>query len=190
MAAASPGPSFVVSVRTSLSEGFAAAAGLALGLGIGAAIWATAAILGLAFLFEAFPSTLTTARILGGLFLVWMGIRTWRYAATPLPSTAHAPAPRSAVSAIRLGILTQLANPKPAIFFSAVFAGLIPPEASTLSIVLVITAVMVNETAWYVLVARALSLPTPRSVYMRAKVHFERAFGGLIGLLGAKIALT
>ncbi len=51
IAAMSPGPSFVVSVRTAASEGFRPAFGLAVAFGLGAVIWALAAMSGLSVLF-------------------------------------------------------------------------------------------------------------------------------------------
>ena len=56
MAAISPGPAFVMTVRTAASDGFRAGARLAVGLGLGGAIWALAALFGLALLFELAPA--------------------------------------------------------------------------------------------------------------------------------------
>ena len=127
MAAISPGPSFAVAVRTAAAEGFRPAAAFALGLGLGAVAWALAALLGLALLFEVAPVALTALKVAGGLFLIWIAVATWRHADAPLPEAAPDALPRSLVSGVRFGLVTQLANPKPAVFFGAVFVGLVPP---------------------------------------------------------------
>ena len=91
---------------------------------------------------------------------------------------------------MRFGFLTFASNPKPAIFFGAVFVGLVPVDATWGWKLAILTAVFLNETLWYILVARLFSLPAPRAAYARAKAWIDRAFGGFLALLGLKIALT
>ena len=50
VAAISPGPAFVMTLRTAVTQGFRPSVGLAAGLGLGAVIWAVAALAGLALL--------------------------------------------------------------------------------------------------------------------------------------------
>ena len=190
LAAISPGPSFVVAVRTAAAEGFRTAAALAAGFGLGAVIWALAALTGLALLFELAPSLLTAAKVVGGLILLWIAVQTWRGAAEPVSAPEDGSPPRSVAGAVRLGLLTQLANPKPAVFFGAVFVGLVPADASPGALALLLGVIFVNETLWYVLVARLFSLGRARSAYAAAKRWIDRAFGGLIAALGLRIATT
>jgi threonine/homoserine/homoserine lactone efflux protein len=189
-AAISPGPAFVVSVRTAAAEGFRPAAGLALGVGLGSAAWALAALAGLGLLFELAPALLTALKIAGGLFLVWIAVATWRHADDPLPQPEAGALPRGVASAVRLGLLTQLANPKTAVFFGAVFIGLVPPDAPTWSLALLLLAIGIDETLWYLVVARLFSLARARAAYGRAKRWVDRAFGGLMAALGARIAIA
>lgn len=83
----------------------------------------------------------------------------------------------------------MLANPKPAVFFGAVFVGLVPAEASEADRAIVLANILWVETAWYLLVAWAFSRGWARAAYGRAKTGFDRAMGGLIGALGARIAI-
>jgi len=190
LAAMSPGPSFVLSVRAAASEGFRVAVGLAVGFGIGATIWAAAALLGLALLFEIVPVLFTALKVVGGLFLVFIAVQMWRHASEPLPVIAPGTAPRSMFGAIKLGTLAMLANPKPAVFFGAVFVGVVPVEASLTDKIIVLGNIFWVEAAWYIVVARVFSLPRARAVYARFKAALDRSFGGLIAALGAKIAIT
>ncbi|SHI35790.1 Threonine/homoserine/homoserine lactone efflux protein [Palleronia salina] len=190
LAAISPGPSFVLSLRTAIGEGFRPAAGLALGFGIGAMLWATAALAGLALVFEILPPVFVALKVLGGLFLVWLGITMWRHAPAPMPKVDAGQAPRGTLAAIRLGVAAMLANPKPAIFFGAVFVGLVPATAGALDKALVLFNILWVETAWYLLVAWAFSQPRARAAYGRAKTALDRGFGGLLAALGAKVALS
>ncbi|QQA44523.1 LysE family transporter [Pelagovum pacificum] len=187
-AAISPGPSFVVAVRTAAAEGFRPAAGLALGFGLGAAIWASAALLGLALLFELLPGLLTVLKVVGGLYLVWIAVAMWRHAPEPMdePETSVA---RSLPSAIRTGLLTFIANPKPAVFFGAVFVGLVPPGTPWPWLIAIIAAVFLDEVLWYLVVARAFSAARARAAYRRLKPVTDRCLGGVLGALGLRVAL-
>ncbi|MEN8887417.1 MAG: LysE family transporter [Celeribacter marinus] len=190
VAAMSPGPSFVVSVRTAASEGFRPAGGLAVAFGLGAVIWAMAAMFGLALMFEVMPRAYVAFKVAGGLFLAWIGYKTIRHARDPLPDVATLATPRSLGNAVRLGLFTQLANPKPAIFFGAVFAGLIPQSTPFPVLAALLFFVFVNETMWYVFVALVFSRKKARDAYGRAKLWTDRILGGMIAAFGLKIATT
>lgn len=188
LAAVSPGPSFVMALRIAASEGFGSAVALALGFGLGAVLWAVAALAGLALLFEWLPELFTAMKLVGALFLLWVAWQTWRHAPAPLPQLGSVPA-RSRRAAFRLGFLTFATNPKPAIFFGAVFVGLVPQGTPLPWLAAIVAAVFVNETGWYILVARVFSAPRARSAYARLKTGLDRVFATLIGGFAAKIAL-
>ncbi|NSX55676.1 LysE family translocator [Parasulfitobacter algicola] len=188
-AAISPGPSFVVSVKTAAAEGFRVAAALAVGFGLGALIWALAALLGLAVLFKVMPQLLMALKIIGGIFLCFIAFMMWRHANDPIDVIENDAPPRTMLSAVRLGLVTQLANPKPAVFFGAVFIGLVPEGSSLASLSLILAIIFINETLWYVIVAKTFSTHTARNAYTKFKAWVDRAFGGLIALFGLKIAL-
>ena len=190
LAAMSPGPSFVLSVRTASSEGLRPAVALAAGFGLGAAVWAAAALLGLSVLFEAAPWTLLALKVAGGIYLVWIAWQLWRHAREPLPAVDRGAAPRSMASGGRRGLLTQLANPKVSVFFGAVFVGIVPADATLAGKLLLLANIFVVETAWYVAVAGLFSTPRARAVYGRWKASLDRVFGGLLAAFGALIAVT
>ncbi|TDL78058.1 LysE family translocator [Palleronia sediminis] len=189
LAAISPGPAFVLSIRTAAREGFAPAAGLALGFGIGAVLWAFAALAGLSLLFQVMPPLFLALKLAGGAFLLWLAWKLWRHAPEPVPAPDTNAAPRSGGRAVRLGMTTQLANPKPAIFFGAVFIGLVPATADWLDRGIVLVNILWVEAAWYIVVARVFSLPRPRAAYARAKAWIDRSMGVVLAGLGLKVAL-
>lgn len=189
-AAISPGPSFVVCLRMAASEGFRVAVRLAIGFGLGAALWATAAMTGLALIFQILPGVFLALKLIGAAFLLYIAVMMWRHAAAPMATVAADAAPRGMGSAVRLGFLTFATNPKTAIFFGAVFVGLVPAETSFALRAALIAVIFVNETLWYILVARVFSLPQARGAYIRLKAAIDRTFGTLIALFGLKIALT
>jgi len=189
MAAVSPGPAVLMSARTGLTEGLRTGAFLAAGIGIGGVIWASAALFGLALLFELAPALLWSLKICGGLYLLWMAWKMWATADQPLDAGEQKAVPRTALSAFRLGLMTQLANPKPAVLFSAIFIGTVPAGTSLWIIGALLLVVFFNETAWNILVARIFSLDRTRRGYISLKSVIDRLFGGLLAILGLKIAV-
>jgi threonine/homoserine/homoserine lactone efflux protein len=189
-AAVSPGPAVLMAARTGLTEGFKTGAMLAVGIGAGAVVWAAAAMFGLNILFAAAPALLWVLKIGGGGYLVWMGVKLWLSAKTPFDTSDARALPRSPLSAFRLGLFTQLSNPKPAVMFSAIFLGTVPQGTPVWVYGALLAVVMANETIWNLLVARIFSTSRTRAGYISLKTIIDRAFGGLLALLGVKIALT
>ena len=188
-AAISPGPAVLMAARTGLTEGFRTGAALATGIGAGAVFWAACAMFGLNLLFAAAPALLWALKIGGGAYLIWMGIKLWRSASTPFDTTDARPVPRSAASAFRLGLFTQLANPKPAVMFSAIFLGTVPQGTAPWVYAALLAVVFANETIWNTIVARIFSLERTRNGYISLKTIIDRSFGTLLALLGLKVAL-
>lgn len=188
MAAISPGPAVLMSARTGITEGMRTGAFLALGIGVGAVVWASAALFGLAVVFQVAPTLLRGLKLAGGAYLVWTAWHLWRDADAPIadPGTR---APRSGAAAFRLGLFTQLANPKPAVLFSAIFVGTVPPGTPAWVIAALLLVVFLNETVWNTVVARIFSLERTRAGYVRLKGTIDRGFGGLLALLGVKVAV-
>lgn len=190
MAAISPGPAVLMAARTGVTEGLRTGTFLAFGIGAGAVIWAMAALFGLAIIFQAAPAVLWALKILGGLYLLHMAWGMWRDAAKPLDMTQSTRLPRTALSAFKLGLVTQLANPKPAVLFSAIFIGTVPPQTPLWVYAALLTVVFLNEALWNILVARIFSFDQTRAGYINLKTIIDRAFGGMLALLGLKIAAT
>ena len=190
MAAISPGPAVLMSARTGVTQGLRTGAALAAGIGLGGVNWAAAAIFGLALLFEYAPALLTSLKLIGGAYLLWLAWGMWTHAAEPLDVSGSATTPRTLGSAFRLGIITQLANPKPAVLFSAIFIGTIPQGTGWPTIAALLLVVFLNETLWNIAVARVFSLDRTRRGYISLKSVIDRCFGGMLALLGLKIAAT
>lgn len=190
-AAISPGPAVLLAARTGLREGFRRGTWLAVGIGLGACIWALAALFGLAVLFKLAPTLLTVLKFAGAAYLFWLAVKMWRHA--PRPMAAALPEEISARSNLGLvwqGIATQLANPKPAVFFGTIFLTFVPADAPGWAYPVILGIIFFNDAGWNVIVARIFSLARTRAAYLNLKCTIERVFGGLLALLGLKLALT
>lgn len=190
MAAVSPGPAVLMAARVGLQQGLKTGAALSVGIGLGAVFWAASALFGLALLFEYAPFLLTVLKIGGAAFLIWTAFKMWRAADEPLEDNTAEVAAMTPLSALRLGIWTQLANPKPAVFFGAVFVGTVPTDATPLALALLLACIFLGEFLWNTSVAQLFSLDRTRKIYIGLKHLIDRVFGGLLAALGVKIAAT
>lgn len=189
-AAISPGPAVLMAARTGLTEGFRTGIMLAMGIGSGAVVWALAAMFGLNIIFAAAPSLLWALKIGGAGYLLWMAWSLWRGAKKPLVTEDARPVPRSGLAAYRLGLWTNLANPKAAVMFSSIFLGTLSPATPLWVLGLLLLVIFTAETLWNSLVARIFSLDRTRARYINLKTIIDRSFGGALALLGLKIVAT
>jgi threonine/homoserine/homoserine lactone efflux protein len=188
----SPGPSFVMVARTAVASSRAHGLYAALGMGVGGMCFAGAAQLGLQAMLLAVPTLYLALKVLGGLYLCYLGVRIFLAARVPMsvdgPAAAAAPAPVS--RAFWLGLATQLSNPKTAIVYASVFAALLPASISLLFAVAVVLAVFVVETGWYAIVALALSSAGPRRAYLDCKSAVDRVAGTVMFGLGLRLIMA
>ncbi len=125
--AAVPGPGiFYVAART-LSGGRAAGIASTLGTALGGCVHVTAGGLGVSAIIVASAQLFTALKLIGALYLVWLGIKTIREARHPLPEQIN---PTGATHAFRDGIVVEALNPKTAAFFLAFIPQFVDPSAN------------------------------------------------------------
>ena len=188
LAVMSPGPSFLVVARASVARSRRSAIWSALGMGAGSVVWALAALFGLDVLFQIAPWLYTAMKVAGALFLIYLAVMLWRQADRPVPALRPADATgASALAAFRLGLLTQLANPKVVVFFGSIFLAVLPAERPGWMSLALLVLVFFDEFLWYAVVAIAFSVERLRSGYQRLKRIIDRVTGGFLGLLGLRM---
>lgn len=192
LGAISPGPSFVMVARTALAvsrrDGFAAA----VGMGVGGVLFSVVAVLGLLALLAAVPALYLAVKLVGGSYLLYLGYKIWRGAKQPLVAgeSSQADGGTQVLRSFMLGLTTQISNPKTAVVYASVFASLLPADAPPFVLVALPVIVFLIETAWYSIVAFALSASSPRSRYLASKAWIDRAAGGVLSLLGIKLIVV
>lgn len=188
--AMSPGPSFVLVVRTSAAlsrrDGLAAA----LGMGIGGLSFALLALAGLQALLMQVSWLYLILKLAGAAYLIYLGFMIWRGAATPLAmSNGGQAAGNGWRKSFAIGLATQLSNPKTAIWYASVFAAFLPADPPTWMLLIVPPLLFSIEFGWYTIVAFAFSASKPRALYLGAKLWVDRCAGGIVMLLGGKLVL-
>lgn len=188
LGAMSPGPSFVLVARASAGQSRTAGIASAVGMGIGATAWAMAAIFGLALLLAELVWLYRALQLLGGLYLIYLAVMIWRGAPAPMP-VASADRTHGPWRSFSIALMIQLSNPKIMVFFGSIFVALLPAHAPTWVWIATIAMVLLNETAWYTIVALVFSAGPARRAYGGIKTWLDRAMAGILAAIGVKLLL-
>jgi threonine/homoserine/homoserine lactone efflux protein len=186
----SPGPSFVMVARIAVSTSRSQALGAALGMGFGGLLFGVAALLGLQGVFHAVPSLYVALKVLGGLYLCYLGLLIFRSANQPLAMDAVSKQGSDSKRSFWLGLTTQVSNPKTAIVYASVFAAFLPQHFSVAFAAALLVLVLVVEAGWYSLVALLLSAKAPQKAYLSSKAWVDRAAGVVMVGLGLKLVTS
>jgi threonine/homoserine/homoserine lactone efflux protein len=187
----SPGPSFVMVARLAVATSRANGLGAAAGMGVGGVVFAVAALLGLQAVLLAVPSVYLALKVLGGLYLGYLGIRIIRAAKVSLAVEASGQSGATSVSrSFWLGFTTQVSNPKTAIVYASVFAAFLPGTYSAFFAAVLVAVVFLIEAGWYAIVATMLSSYGPRRAYLDCKTWVDRAAGLVMIGLGLKLVAS
>jgi threonine/homoserine/homoserine lactone efflux protein len=187
--AASPGPSFVMVMRTALARSRRDGVAAAFGMGIGGVIFCSLALLGMRAVFAQAPWLYLGFKLAGGAYLLYLAFRMWRGARQPFAAEAGAAARPRILKSFLLGLATQLSNPKTLVFYGSVFA-LLPADLPVWSSLLLPAIIMMIETGWYMIVALVFSLQKPRAAYLRWKSWVDRFAAGVMAALGLKLIFS
>lgn len=187
-----PGQDTMFIIGRSLTGGLRAGVASALGIGVGSIFHTLAAAAGLSAILAASPAAFLVVRIAGALYLVYLGARL-------LLTRADAGAAAQIVSAeegsawlaFRQGILTNILNPKVALFFLALLPQFIEPDSTSKTVAFLVlgTTFVTTGTIWCLVLAlgaarlRRLFRSNPR---MRTTI--DRVTGGLFIALGIRLA--
>jgi threonine/homoserine/homoserine lactone efflux protein len=185
-----PGPDVLYIVGRSLSQGRAAGVVSALGISTGCLFHIVAATCGLSALMLTLPLAYDLVRYAGAAYLVWLGVKALRSKSEALEVRTLARTPLGAI--FRQGVVTNVLNPKVALFFLAFLPQFADPARGSLwpQILLLGVIFTVNGTLvclGYVLVAAKLG------DWLKARYDvstwLNRLTGGLFIALGLRLAL-
>lgn len=182
-AIASPGPAFLVSVKTTLTAGRRAGLAVGAGLGLVAALWTLAALMGLEIVFTAFPWAYVAVKTLGALYLLYIAYGMWKGAREPLPTSEVKPARHAFLQ----GLMINLMNPKSVLFAAAVLVVIFPPNMTLAQKGAIFANHLIIELIFYSLLAFGMSTTTARNAYLRAKTHLDRVAALVLSALGLRL---
>jgi threonine/homoserine/homoserine lactone efflux protein len=188
-----PGPDTAYIVGRSLQLGWRGGAAAALGISTGCLVHVFSAAVGLSALLMASPALFMLVKWGGAAYLCVLGV-TMLLSRSPAPVTGAAAAtgPASLRQVFWQGALTNVLNPKVALFFLAFLPQFVAAEAPHKGAAFLLLGLIFifSGTLWCLAVA-AFAARTASRVRQsaRAVAWFNRALGGLFVYLGARIAL-
>jgi threonine/homoserine/homoserine lactone efflux protein len=146
-----PGLDTVLVIRTAAVRGRRPAAAAALGIGLGVLCWATASALGITALLTASQVAYEVLRWAGVAYLLYLGARTLWHTRHPVAAQQPAPQPaKSTLDAFRVGLTTNLLNPKIGVFYLSVLPQFLPAHANPLGYSLVLAVIHdVEGLVWF-----------------------------------------
>jgi threonine/homoserine/homoserine lactone efflux protein len=190
-----PGPDSLLIMARSASQGFRAGSAAALGVGSGTLVHVLAAALGLSALMAASSWAFGLVKLLGAAYLVYIGLSLLlRRAAAEGPREAAVTLPRQSLRSIYLqGLLTNVLNPKVALFFLAFVPQFIAADAPSKPLAFVFLGLVFNLNgmlwchflAWSTAQASRRITASPRVVSW-----LNRAIGAVFLGFGLRLALA
>ena len=183
-----PGVDMALVARNALVHGRRAGLATAFGVNLGIAMWSVAAAVGVAAVVQASAPLFTALKLVGAIYLIYLGIQAWRHGGSATASEAGL---RSIDEdrAFRQGVVSNVLNPKIGLFFTAIlpqFAPNDPPLLDLLALGAVFNAMgLLWLTTYAVVIARGRTLlERPR-----VKAAMDRVTGGLLIGLGVRLAI-
>ncbi|WP_429093587.1 LysE family translocator [Aeromonas rivipollensis] len=188
-----PGPDSLLIMLRSGSQGWRAGSMAALGIGTGTMVHVLAAALGLSALLSASAELFAVIKLIGALYLVYLGTSLLRQGtSSPVASEPAVSLPALSYGRIfRQGLLTNVLNPKVALFFLAFVPQFIAPDAPQKALAFIVLGCIfnINGMIWCHLLAFSTAYAS-RKVRLPARLGrwLNRLMGGLFVGLGIKLA--
>jgi threonine/homoserine/homoserine lactone efflux protein len=188
-----PGPDMALITKNALRHGRAAALLTSLGVNVGIAVWTMATALGVVTLLHASAAAFTTLKILGAVYLIFLGVQTiWLSGKRVHPSKIVPARGRSLADAgasFRQGLLSNLLNPKIGVFFTSFLPQFIAPGDSAFAQFLLLGAIL-NAMGLLWLSGYALLASRAGNVLLRPgiKATLDRLSGCLLIGFGIRLA--
>jgi threonine/homoserine/homoserine lactone efflux protein len=176
-----PGPDTALTIRNTLGGGRRGGLGTALGVATGQAVWTVATSAGLAALLVASEPVFLALRWFGAAYLIFLGLQSLSRAIRRV--AAQHDRPRRSRSAYRQGLVSNLGNPKMAIFFTS----LLPQFGGTSFAALLALGLLFCSMTFVWLTGYALVVAKAGDFLRRSAVR--RALDAIVGLVLVALGL-
>lgn len=189
-----PGPDTLYIVGRSSTQGTRAGTVAALGIGTGALLHVSAAAMGLSALLAASAAAFTVLKIIGAAYLMYLGISLIRSKSSTQPLAVSTINRQTSMRGIFFqGFLTNVLNPKVALFFLAFLPQFVSSGAASKPLAFLILGVIfdLNGTIWNLFVAWSTARISGRLAAAGwVKTWVNRCVGGLFVFVGIRLALA
>lgn len=188
VAVASPGPSTVRIMAASMLHGRRAGLTLAAGVVSGSLFWGICAAMGVSAVLTRYAEALVALKIAGGLYLLWLAVKSARSAWRGGESSSRAPRPTPSAGVLyRQGLFLHLANPKAVLGWIALVALGLGPEARAADVAVILAGCAVLSVLLFGGYALAFSSAPMQRLYARARRWIEGTLAVVFGAAGIKL---
>ena len=196
LALLSPEPDFVLIVKSAIKNDSKDAIGVALGITFANAVYISLCLIGVGSILAASAPIMITLKIIGGLFLMYLGIqalcaRKDAYDQFYVTQSAHSNIPKTTfLKEFTAGFLSGIFNPKNLLFYLSLFTVVLTPEISfafKLGLGIWMTVVVF---AWDTAVIFLLSTRKVRARFTQVAYYIDKVTGALLGVIGLTIVRT
>jgi RhtB (resistance to homoserine/threonine) family protein len=183
----SPGPDMVLVVRNTFVSGRRAGLQTSMGILSGNLVHITYCILGIGLLISQSILAFSAFKYAAAAYLVYLGIMSFRSGAKRLDTNGVEGLPPNRTWFVQ-GFLNNLLNPKGTLFYLGVFTIVITPETPASAKLLLIVSMMLVSASFWLFFVYTLDRPAIREFIDRSQRTVNRIFGGLLVLLGVRVA--
>ncbi len=185
LAMLSPEPDMALVMRNTLAGGQRRGRLTALGVLSGNLGHIGYCVFGIALLVLKSPRTYTALRLASAGYLVYLGVQGLR----SVKGDDDACGPSDDANSYREGFINNLLNPKGSLFYLGVFSQVITLDTSPWQTISMVAVMMTVSAVFWWLFVQTLHLPVIRVGLTHWKVAINRAFGVVLILIGASIAV-
>ena len=190
VAAMSPGPDLLITLRNSLGAGRRAGLATAFGIALGIYIHVAYSMLGIALIISQSIVLFNLIKYAGAAYLVWMGIKALRSKGWKIAAEECAAKDKSFFKSFSQGFITNALNPKATLFFLALFTQVMEPSTPLAVHFWYGSMCAVTAGVWFSVVALCLTMPKVRAKLARASIWIDRVTGAAFIALAAKVAMA
>lgn len=181
----SPGPAILLAISNSLQYGFKTVLLSSAGNIAGLLILSSAAVFGLGAVLETSTNLFLILKVVGALYLIYLGIKQWRSKVNYFSEQQHKQKRKSKKTIFLEGFLIAITNPKAILFFTALFPQFIDLQSDLTPQFLIMTFTFMSMS-FLVLSSYGLLAYKAKKWFSTNKrtIWFNRSIGSLFVLLG------
>lgn len=187
---AMPGPNHLTIITASVTAGRNAGLWAAMGIAAGALTWSLVAVSGIAVVFQLVPTLYIGLRVIGGLYLIYLGVNAFRAARSGGVFNIQASDGSPATTApFRTAYLVMMTNPKAVLFFGSILTAFIPPDGPQWLMVVIAIQIGIIGAVLNAFAALFFSSPPIMRGFQAASRPMSILFGMLFVGLGLIVVL-
>ncbi|MGE4383165.1 MAG: LysE family translocator [Arcobacter sp.] len=179
----------MITLRQTINYGKKYAYFSSMGIGLGILVHLSYTILGFGIIIKNMPYLLDVVRILGALYLIYLGIGSLRSESHSIKISKEKIKSYSLKKSFMIGFLSNLLNPKATLFFLSIFTSIVSIDTPFYMQSLYGFYCILANIFWYMLIANILSKKKNMNLYNKYNRGIEITIGLVLILLGLRLII-